>query len=163
MPPDDAALDVERPHVLDQLLADRPGERLERLGAARDPKVRAAPQRAADQRVVAVGFEWPDVELVLAKVQEELGELIEALGQGETQRIAEELGDVLFTLVNVGRKVGVDAEQALRQQVSRFGQRWRFIEAGARAQGREVNMLAPEELTALWQTAKRAEKSPQGG
>ena len=115
------------------------------------------------KRVVKVGFEWATLEQVLAKVNEELGELLEALDGGTQQRIADELGDVLFTLVNVGRKAGVDAEQALRQQVSRFGKRWRFIETEALAQHREVSALASEELMALWQAAKHAESSSQGG
>lgn len=111
------------------------------------------------ERVVKVGFEWPTVALVLAKVQEELAELVEALAGPDKQAIADELGDVLFTLVNLGRKVGIDSEEALRQQVSRFGRRWRFIEAEAREQNREVSALAPEELMALWQAAKRVERS----
>lgn len=110
------------------------------------------------ERVVAVGFEWTEVEQVIAKVQEELAELWEALETRQTERISDELGDVLFTLVNIGRKTGVDSEEALRRQLSRFGGRWRWIEAGARAQGRAVETLSPAEMTALWQDAKRAEK-----
>ena len=113
------------------------------------------------ERVVAVGFEWSGVEQVVAKVQEELAELWEALETGNRQRIADELGDVLFTLVNVGRKTGIDSEEALRQQLSRFAGRWRWIEAGARAQGRAVEALTPQEMMALWQEAKRAEKEPR--
>ena len=113
------------------------------------------------KRVVAVGFEWPDEAQVYAKVEEELAELREELKHGTTERIAEELGDGLFTLVNLGRKRGIAAEEALRGQLSRFGARWRFMEKEALAQGhgKTVQMLSLKEQEALWQAAKRAEKS----
>lgn len=110
------------------------------------------------KRVVAVGFEWPDVDQVFEKVVEELAELRVELAAGKTERSAEELGDVLFTLVNVGRKIGVDAEEALRGQVSRFSQRWRYIEEAARAQGLRVQELTLAQQEALWQEAKRSEQ-----
>ncbi len=110
------------------------------------------------KRVVAVGFEWPELEQVWAKVQEELAELHAELHTGTDERFADELGDVLFTLVNLGRKRGVSAEEALRGQLSRFSRRWRFIEASARVQGRAVQELSLVEQEALWQSAKRAEK-----
>lgn len=110
------------------------------------------------KRVVAVGFEWPEVEQVWAKVQEELAELHDELREGTDERFAAELGDVLFTLVNLGRKRGISAEDALRGQLSRFSRRWRFIEEAAQAQGRAVQELSLTEQEALWQDAKRAEK-----
>ncbi|MBB6048310.1 nucleoside triphosphate pyrophosphohydrolase [Armatimonas rosea] len=110
------------------------------------------------KRVVKVGFEWPDVDQVFVKVEEELAELRAELAAGRTQGISDELGDVLFTLVNVGRKMGVDAEEALRVGVSRFSGRWRFIEEAAHAQGRSVSELTLAEQAALWQAAKRAQR-----
>jgi tetrapyrrole methylase family protein / MazG family protein len=110
------------------------------------------------KRVVAVGFEWPEVDQVFAKIEEELAELRVELASGKTQRIGDELGDVLFTLVNLGRKVGVEAEGALREQVSRFSGRWRFMEEAALAQGQSVASLSLAEQEALWQQAKRAER-----
>lgn len=112
------------------------------------------------KRVVKVGFEWPEVDAVFTKVEEELAELRTELKAGRTEGIADELGDVLFTLVNVGRKLGVEAEEALRAQVSRFGRRWRFIEEAARAQGRSVGELSLQEQAALWQAAKEALGKP---
>jgi tetrapyrrole methylase family protein / MazG family protein len=110
------------------------------------------------KRVVKVGFEWPDVAQVFDKVEEELAELRVELVAGRSEGVAEELGDVLFTLVNVGRKLGVDAEEALRAQVSRFSGRWRFIEEAAHTQGRTVSDLTLAEQAALWQAAKRAQR-----
>lgn len=111
------------------------------------------------RRVVKQGFEWPDVAAVFDKAAEEVAELrAEIAADAAPQRIADELGDVLFTLVNVGRKVGVDAEEALRRQVSRFSTRWRFVEEQAAASGRAVGELTAAEQTALWRRAKEAER-----
>ena len=109
------------------------------------------------RRVVKAGFEWPELSQVLGKVDEELAELRAELEIGTSERIASELGDLLFTLVNVARKVGVDPEAALRSQLDRFGNRWRFIEAAARARSLPVDALSLAEQETLWAEAKRAE------
>lgn len=111
------------------------------------------------ERVVAVGFEWPELSQVLAKVDEELAELRAELPDGPKERIAGELGDLLFTLVNVARKVGIDPEDALRGQLARFGRRWRYIESSARSQSRSVESLPLAEQEKLWNEAKRFERS----
>lgn len=114
------------------------------------------------KRVVKVGFEWPDVAQVMDKVEEELAELRMELVEGRTERIADELGDLLFTLVNVARKVGIDPEQALRGQLVKFHRRWRFIEAAAREQNRAIETIPLAEQEDLWQQAKLEERtSPQ--
>jgi tetrapyrrole methylase family protein/MazG family protein len=111
------------------------------------------------KRAVRVGFEWPEVGGVLDKVEEEFAELRAEIEAGAAaDRVSSELGDLLFTLVNIGRKLGVDVEEALRAQVARFGRRFRYIEAGARASSRAVDALSLEEMEALWQEAKRHEK-----
>ncbi len=107
------------------------------------------------KRVVKVGFEWPDVSQVLDKVQEEIEELRAEITGGDTARAAEELGDLLFTLVNVARKLGADPEEALRQMTVRFASRFRVIEQHAQAQGRTLEELSLDEMETVWQAAKR--------
>ncbi|MFM7320260.1 MAG: nucleoside triphosphate pyrophosphohydrolase [Armatimonadota bacterium] len=112
----------------------------------------------ASKRVVKLGFEWPDAVAVLAKAEEEFRELRAEVEAGaDPGRIADELGDVLFTLVNVGRKAGVDAEDALRRQVDRFAARWRYVEQAAAAAGVDLAHSGLERFRGWWDDAKRAE------
>jgi uncharacterized protein YabN with tetrapyrrole methylase and pyrophosphatase domain len=108
---------------------------------------------------VAVGFEWPELSQVLDKVEEELAELRVELKDGSPERIADELGDLLFTLVNVARKVGIDPEEALRTQLKKFHRRWHYIEAAASEQNKTVELFSLEEQEALWQEAKQKERA----
>ncbi len=110
------------------------------------------------KRVVSVGFEWPELSQVLAKVDEELAELRVELNEGSPERIADELGDLLFTLVNVARKVGIDPEESLRGQLKKFHRRWHYIEAAAKEQNRAVELFSLSEQEALWQEAKQKER-----
>ena len=118
------------------------------------------------RKAAAVGFEWDDVEGVWAKVDEEIAELKEAFarapkdstGKAEGDPDVEmEMGDVLFSLVNVARKMGVDAEGSLRAACVKFRRRWAFIEGAAWGQGRNVSELSREELEELWGLAKTLE------
>jgi tetrapyrrole methylase family protein/MazG family protein len=114
------------------------------------------------RRVVKVGFEWPDTGGVLDKVEEEFAELraeIEAGGTTSKERIAAEMGDLLFTLVNVARHLGVDPEEALRSQIARFSRRFRHIESRAADAGRPIEDLSLEEMEVHWQEAKMQERS----
>jgi tetrapyrrole methylase family protein/MazG family protein len=111
------------------------------------------------KRAVKSGFEWPDTRGVLDKAEEEFAELraeIEA-GSATDARVADELGDLLFTMVNVARRLGVDPEEALRGQNARFMGRFRHIESSAAEQGRDVSALSLAEMEALWQEAKGRE------
>ncbi|GIW73432.1 MAG: hypothetical protein KatS3mg102_2974 [Planctomycetota bacterium] len=108
-------------------------------------------------RAAAVGFDWPSLAGVLAKLDEERRELAAALDSGERERVAAELGDLLFTVVNLARFVGVGAEDALREAAGRFERRFRALEAAARAEGSEPAALDLESLERLWQRAKAAE------
>lgn len=112
------------------------------------------------QRAVKAGFEWADTSHVLDKVAEELAELRAEIDVPAPRagRIADELGDLLFTLVNVARRVGIDPEAALRQQLTKFGRRFRHIEAAARARNLPLDALGIEAMEALWQEAKAQEK-----
>lgn len=106
------------------------------------------------RKAVAVGFEWGCEADVWAKVEEEIAEFKAAATPDEAEL---EFGDVLFSLVNVARWRGVDAEGALRRTCAKFRSRWSFIEGAAWAQGRDVAELSQEEMEELWQQAKRGE------
>jgi MazG family protein len=103
-----------------------------------------------------VGFDWSHDDDVLAKVGEEAREFVVELTKGDARRAEEELGDMLFSIVNLARRKGLNPEDALRGAVGRFGARFRYIEAtlAARGEGCEGKSLA--ELDALWDEAKRA-------
>ena len=112
----------------------------------------------ADQiqrRAKRVGFDWPEIGPVVAKVEEELRELLEAQTPEERQS---EAGDVLFAAVNLARWLDVDPEIALRECNQRFRARFAYIENSARASGRRVEELSFEEMDALWEQAKRASR-----
>jgi tetrapyrrole methylase family protein/MazG family protein len=104
------------------------------------------------ERAARVGFDWPYVQGVLDKLNEEIEE-VKTATDGEAR--AAELGDLLFALVNLARWYKVDAESALREANSRFRQRFIHIEEHARKQGKEISQLSLDEMEALWQEAKK--------
>ncbi len=104
------------------------------------------------KRAATVGFEWPDIRGVFAKLEEELGELRRAHMMEERRH---EIGDVLFVLVDIARWLDLDAEESLRLANARFARRFRYIEEQARAQGRVVADLSFDEMNALWEESKR--------
>ena len=105
-------------------------------------------------RAGRVGFDWTDPSGVLAKVQEELHELQEAVGSAEGTRTREELGDLLFSVAQLARHLGQDPEAALREANAKFERRFRYMEAQLAAQGRAVQDAMPAALEALWAKAK---------
>jgi len=105
------------------------------------------------KRAARVGFDWPDVQGVLDKLEEELQEVHEAAG-GEEQ--AAEIGDLLFAVANLARWYKVEPESALREANARFHRRFAYIEQAARSQGRAVSDLTIDEMEAFWQQAKKA-------
>lgn len=120
------------------------------------------------RKAVSAGFEWDTLEDVWGKVDEEIAELRDAFAsapktdkgkvtEGAKAEVELEFGDVLFTLVNVARKMGVDAESALRASSAKFRRRWAFIEGAAWAQNRKVEELSMDEMQALWDEAKEGE------
>jgi tetrapyrrole methylase family protein / MazG family protein len=115
------------------------------------------------KRVVKVGFEWPTLAEVLDKIEEEVRELREELPGRDPARLQSELGDLLFTVVNVARWLKLDPEEALRQMVERFSDRFREVETLAAAEGRSLESMDLEELDRLWERAKRlvAARAPQ--
>ncbi|MEZ5996704.1 MAG: nucleoside triphosphate pyrophosphohydrolase [Hyphomonadaceae bacterium] len=109
------------------------------------------------KRAARLNFDWPTPDEVLAKLEEELGELEEARRASDQDALAEEMGDVLFVMANLARKLKVDPEEALRRANAKFARRFNYIERRLREQGREGPQPLPA-LEALWIEAKRAER-----
>jgi tetrapyrrole methylase family protein / MazG family protein len=107
------------------------------------------------QKAASLGFEWPDIGGVVEKLQEEAAELAKAKQSGDQQHIEDEIGDLLFTIVNLARFLKVDPEQALRRTNMRFRKRFAHVERKVRAASVEISLERMEEL---WQEAKRLEK-----
>jgi MazG family protein len=110
------------------------------------------------KRAGRIGFDWPSPEPVLEKLEEELAELEEARQAGDVDAIAEEMGDVLFVVANLARKLGVDPEEALRRANYKFERRFRHIETTLNAAGR-TGVRPLDELEPLWDEAKRIERA----
>jgi MazG family protein len=109
------------------------------------------------RRAARVGFDWKERAEVMAKLEEELGELNEALSENHSlNRVHEELGDLLFSCVNLARFVGADAETLLRQASNKFSSRFRMVESMAAEQEKNLSSFSLEQLEALWQKAKRS-------
>ncbi len=129
------------------------------------PSALPALSRAAklQKRAAQVGFDWPEALPVVDKVREELGEVLEAMSENDPKAIAEELGDLLFVVVNLARHLKVDPENALRAANGKFERRFRFIEQALREAGRPIESCDLEALDALWGEAKKAERLPACG
>jgi MazG family protein len=110
------------------------------------------------KRAAKTGFEWPNLPAVVDKLDEETHELKAELVTGNTERIFEEVGDLLFTVVNIARWTKVDPEEALRAMTRRFGERFRCIEDAARESGKPIEDMTIEEMDAVWERAKREKK-----
>ena len=111
------------------------------------------------ERCRRVGFDWDKPERVLDKVEEEIGELRQELARGRKSRarVKEELGDLLFALVNLARHLDVDAEGTLKDANAKFRARFRRIEQHFAARGRDLGQVSLDEMEAVWQQAKHAE------
>src|SRR5262249_2572960 len=105
--------------------------------------------RRVQEKAAAVGFDWPDIAAVWAKVNEELDELREAHAGADPNAIAEEFGDVLFSLVNLGRFLHLSAEDALRQTIAKFEYRFRGIEQELARRGRRIEEASLAEMDAI--------------
>ena len=109
------------------------------------------------RRAARVGFDWPDAPAVLAKLDEELAELRAELPEADPDRLEDELGDVLFVLANLARKLRLDPEGCLRRANEKFARRFAAIEHHLAADGRTPADATLDEMEAAWQEAKRAE------
>jgi MazG family protein len=114
-------------------------------------------------RAARVGFDWPNLEPVLDKIEEEIGELkaaiaAEGAGADGSPQVVEEFGDLLFVMANVARHLGIDPEDALRNANAKFVRRFGSIEASLRKEGRAPQDSTLKEMDALWDQAKDAER-----
>lgn len=112
-------------------------------------------------KAARVGFDWNSAETAWKKVREEIGELDEALGRGDRAQMREELGDLLFSLVNVARLLDLDAEDCLRQAVQKFRRRFTEMEAEMTAGGVRLSDAPPEALDCAWEAVKAREVDHQ--
>lgn len=106
------------------------------------------------KRAARVGFDWPSLDGVVEKITEEAEELAEAAQSKNTDAIEDEMGDLLFAVTNLARKLGVDPELALRRTNSKFTSRFKHIEETAKTEARELKDMSLDEMEALWQAAK---------
>jgi tetrapyrrole methylase family protein/MazG family protein len=123
------------------------------------PKAMSALLRARrlQKRAAQAGFDWERVEDVLTKVDEEMNEFREALKAGNPSEMEDELGDILFMLVNLSRFVGVNPEDALRKTIGKFIHRFRYIEMQAVEHGKKLSEMTLAEMDKLWDEAKEKE------
>lgn len=163
------------PHVFGSAVAGTPEQALaqwealkrQEAGAAGPRSVIAGVPRAlpsllraqrVQEKVSRVHFDWPDAPAAWSKVEEEVRETADALGCGDRERVREELGDLLFSLVNVARLSGIDAEDALRAAVDKFGRRFTAMEADIQRRGHSVATVTHEERERSWEAAKARER-----
>ncbi|MTI87818.1 MAG: nucleoside triphosphate pyrophosphohydrolase [Balneolaceae bacterium] len=111
------------------------------------------------EKAANVGFDWPEWEQAWEKLDEELHEFRETLEEEDTQKSADEFGDLLFSLVNVSRYFDMNAEDSLRRTNAKFEHRFRYIEQKLKEQGKTLNESTLEEMDAYWNEAKELKKS----
>ncbi|OAM79112.1 nucleoside triphosphate pyrophosphohydrolase [Devosia elaeis] len=161
------------PHVFGDVTADGAGDAQERWEAIKAKERAAKAERKGDsepsllddvpqvlpalaraekltRRAAKVGFDWPDLPAVRAKVEEELAEVAEVEASGDEGALREEIGDLLFAVANLARKAGVDPEAALRDANSKFTRRFHHVEARCREEGIEPTSAGLERLDRYW-------------
>lgn len=160
------------PHVFSDVKAKTPeivlknwekikkGEKKGKSALEGIPKIFPALLKAyrLQEKAGRVGFDWEETRQVEKKVKEELRELQEAIKDGEKQKIREELGDLLFAIVNLSRFLKIDPEDALQSANEKFIRRFKSIEKKASASGKELHGMTLAEMDALWEEAKKDER-----
>jgi nucleoside triphosphate diphosphatase len=150
---------------------EKAAKRAERIAAGRDPEdhgggyldsvpvAHPALTRALklQEKAAKVGFDWKDAKPILDKIEEEIGELREAMEKGEVSAVEDEFGDVLFALVNFGRHLKIDPEKALRGTNEKFRSRLHAVQRALEESGSSLEQASLDEMEALWQRAKAAE------
>lgn len=138
----------------------RTGDSAHQTSSILDDIPRAMPAleraRKLQKRAANVGFDWTEVAPVLAKLKEEIAEFEFALQREGQERKTEELGDMLFAIVNIARHCQIEPEMALRGANRRFEARFRWIEQSLSAQGRQPQQVSLQELDELWEAAKQS-------
>jgi MazG family protein len=129
------------------------GHYLSHLPAALPALMRA---QKAQKKAARVNFDWTELSDVVAKVDEELAETKEALASGDNAAVADEIGDLLFAVVNLARKTGLDAENALQSATDKFVSRFNRVEDELRARGKKLGEVGLEELDEIWNALKRS-------
>ncbi|UWR05901.1 nucleoside triphosphate pyrophosphohydrolase [Ruegeria sp. B32] len=114
------------------------------------------------KRAARVGFDWPDVSHVLAKITEEAAELAEARDQMDADALEDEFGDLLFVIVNLGRHLGIEPEAALRRTNAKFTRRFEQVESRLATRGKSPSDSTLEEMDALWDAVKTEEHRANG-
>ena len=109
----------------------------------------------AQKKAARVNFDWNNLSDVMAKVEEELGESREAIASRDAEAVAEEIGDLLFAVVNLARKSGLDAESTLQKATDKFVDRFNRVEDELRARGRKLGEPGLEELDEIWNAVKK--------
>jgi ATP diphosphatase len=142
----------ELPPAPPGLLADIPG--------TFPPLLRALKLQS---KASTVGFDWNDATAILAKIEEELAEVRIALAHGDAAAQRDEIGDLLFAVVNLARHVDVDPDMALRGTNAKFTRRFAAIEVALDKAGSSLAAATLDEMEALWQDAKDAERQPVAG
>ena len=111
------------------------------------------------EKAARVGFDWEHVDQVVAKVMEELHEFEEAMAEGDNSHMEDELGDLLFAIVNLGRFLSINPEDALRKTIRRFEQRFDYVETSLHNHGHQMKNTPLAEMDLLWEEAKKIERS----
>lgn len=111
------------------------------------------------KRAARVGFDWPEVSFVLEKLREEIGEMEAEIEAGDQDALRGEIGDVLFVMANLARKLDIEPEDALRATNAKFARRFQFIETALAERGRTAEESDLAEMDALWDAAKVAERA----
>lgn len=110
------------------------------------------------EQAAKVGFDWSDAAPILDKIEEEIGELRQALAEGRKDKVADELGDLIFATVNIGRHVKADPEMALRGTNTKFRRRFAHIEQKLSEAGETLEAASLDRMEELWQDAKKGER-----
>ena len=110
------------------------------------------------KRVSKLGFDWPNLSGVLEKLDEETKEFREALSLQNQNKIREEIGDLLFVLVNIARVLRINPEEALKRTVKKFNRRFQYIEKSLQQNGKSLHQSNLIEMDLLWEEAKKREK-----
>ena len=111
------------------------------------------------QKASRVGFDWPNIDGVLNKLDEEMRELKEALSLQDSRKIREEIGDILFVMANVSRFLRIDPEEALKKTIHKFVSRFHYVETSLQRAGKPFHESNLIEMDRLWEESKRKEKN----
>ena len=126
------------------------------------PKHLPALQKAQklQKKVAKVGFDWPSIHGVIDKVEEELAEVKEAISENNPEHIEEEVGDLLFSIVNLSRFLKLDTENVLHKTIYKFVERFKKMEMALASMGKDIEKCTLEEMDAIWNKVKREAAQP---